>query len=86
MIILKQKLYTCSAIEKLIEQYIDVGGEIIELEEGTLGYGLMLLQAPGYKTAVITEVYLNCWSSAHKIRMYNHCPKKYLAMAEAKGY
>lgn len=35
------------------------------------------MTAPGYKTAVVTEVYLNEWSSAHKVRFYNECPAKY---------
>ena len=83
---MKHSLYTCTVVEKLIEQYVDHGGEIITLEEGCLGYGLTLLMAPGYKTVVIKEVALNCWSSAHKIRFYNRCPKKYLAMAEEVGY
>lgn len=83
---MKHPLYTCTAVEKLMEKYVERGGEVITLEEGCLGYGLTLLMAPGYKTVVIKEVALNCWSSAHKIRFYNRCPKKYLAMAEKGGY
>lgn len=86
MIILRHKLYSTTAIDQLIQRYLDHNGEIITLEEGTLGYGLMLLIAPGYKTTVVKEVALNCWNSAHKVRMYNRCPKKYLAMAEEVGY
>ena len=71
------QLYTCEAVSNLIEQYVNLGGEVIEISEGTLGYGQLILIASGYKTAIVTEVALNCWSSAHKIRMYNKIPAKY---------
>ena len=78
-------LYTCNAVETLEKQYQKIDGyTIYTLEEGVLGYGLMVLTAPGYKTAIVTEEYLNCWSSAHKIRMYSKCPEKYAAMVYEK--
>ena len=76
-------LYSCTAVEKLINQYAEKGGECYQIEEGSLGYGQMILYGDGLKTAVITEVYLNEWSSGHKIRMYNKMPKKY---AELCGF
>lgn len=76
------KLYSCSTVQNLIGQYLEKGGEVLTIEEGCLGYGLTILQGEGLKIAVITEVYLNEWSSAHKIRMYNKCPKKYKKMIE----
>jgi len=43
-----------------------------------LGLGkLILYNGKGRKSIIIEEVYLNEWSSAHKIRMYNDLPKKY---------
>lgn len=78
----QQQLYTCTAVQNLINNYLEKGGEVITLEEGCLGYGLTILQGEGLKTTVITEVYLNEWSSAHKIRMYNECPKKYKKMID----
>ena len=71
------KLYSCSAIDNLIKQYNDVGGTAYEIEEGTLGYGLTVCVANGYKCAVIKEVPLNEWSSGHKVRFYNELPQKY---------
>lgn len=75
-------LYSNTAIEKLYEKYIEEGGTITTLQEGTLGWGLTVMYGEGLKFAVVTEVYLNEWSSAHKIRMYNSPPKKYLKMIE----
>ena len=69
--------YTLNACENLINQYIEVGGEVIELEEGSLGFGKLLLIAKGKKTTIIQEVFLNAWSSGHTVRMYNKTPKKY---------
>lgn len=78
------KLYTCGAVEELIQRYVDKGGEVTVIEEGCLGYGLYILHGDGLKTAVIKEVYLNPWSSGQSIRMYNKCPKKYAKMIEEK--
>lgn len=75
-------LYSCSACENVINQYIENGGEVIELEEGTLGYGLTICFGEGLKTCIITEKYLNEWSSAHTIRFYNNMPKKYERMID----
>ena len=72
------KTYTLKAIEELIQRYLNFRGEADTLEEGTLGYGTLLLHnAPGKKVIVIKEVYLNPWSSGHTVRMYNRMPKKY---------
>lgn len=71
------RLYTNSAVQELANKYIEIGGEVWELEEGTLGWGLTVMVAKGYKTAVVQEVPLNEWNSAHKVRMYNRTPKKY---------
>lgn len=82
----KQKLYTCTAIQNLIDQYCnaDKKAKIITLQEGCLGYGLMVLMCEGYKTAIVKEVPLNCWSSAHTVRFYNKTPKRYLMLIERK--
>lgn len=71
------KLYNLKAIDELIERYLKKGGEIHTVKEGVLGYGIMVLLGENLKFTVITEVYLNSQSSAHKIRMYNKLPKKY---------
>ena len=74
------KLYTCSAIKDLMDKYIAKGGKMVEIKPGCLGYGLTILYGDGLKTAVIQEVPLNEWSSAHKLRMYNKMPEKYKEM------
>lgn len=78
-----ESLYTCKAVEDLINRYINAGGKIATIQEGTLGYGLTVCYGDNLKTAVITEVPLNCWESAHKIRMYNKMPQKYATMLES---
>lgn len=74
--------YTLKACDDVINKYIDNGGEVIELEEGSLGYGLTVCFGKGLKTCIITEKYLNEWSSAHTIRFYNNMPKKYERMID----
>ena len=72
------KLYSSSAVEKLAEKYIARGGIITVLEESVLlEYGLAIFQAEGAKSAVIQDHFLNEWSSAYRVRMYNVLPKKY---------
>ena len=71
------KNYSFKVVEKLINQYLDKGGEISQIEEGCLGYGTMVLSAKGYKYAIIKEVFVNSWVSTHSIRFYNKLPKKF---------
>lgn len=83
-----EKLFDCENVEKLIAYYMEHGGECVELIEGTLGYGRMILYGDGLKTAIVEEIALNEWSSAHTIRWFNNMPKKYaeeLRKAEAAG-
>jgi|TARA_S200002703_G_C3584652_1_gene179548 hypothetical protein len=75
------KLYSCNAVEQLIENYINEGGEVTEIQEGCLGYGQIVLHGDGLKTAVVTERPLNEWSSGHSVRFYAEMPKKYLELA-----
>ena len=74
-----QTLYTLSACQDVINRYIEKGGEVITLEEGCLGLGVVACYGEGLKFTIIKEVYLNEWSSGHTIRMYNKIPKKYEA-------
>jgi hypothetical protein len=76
--------YTLEAVQELIQRYYkkDPEMEMTEVVEGALGYGTTILQGEGLKTAVIQERYLNEWSSAHTIRMYNKIPKKYELLIE----
>lgn len=69
--------YSLKSCEDLIEKYLEIGGEVQQLEEGVLGLGKLVLTAEGKKTTVITEVYRSPWVSDHTVRMYNKTPKKY---------
>ena len=76
------KLYNYEAVEDLMRHYIEQGGDVHILDEGSLVYGLVICEGVGLKTAVIKEVYLNEWASAQSIRMYNKMPKKYAKMID----
>ena len=78
------RLYSCENCENLLSRYVTLyGGNYVTLIEGSLGYGLTVAYAEGFETAVIKEVPLNEWSSAHTIRFYKKVPKKYEKMLEA---
>lgn len=77
------KLFSLSDIQAFINKALALGGELYEVEPGGVGLGTIVISgAPGYKSAVIREVYLNEWSSGHTLRQYNHLPKKYLDMID----
>ena len=77
------KLYSNTAVENLAEQYRARGGTITKLRESVLlEYGLAVFQASGAKSTVVRDKYLNEWSSAYIVRMYNKLPKKYEKMLE----
>lgn len=76
------KYYDLESCEKLIDNYIEKGGEVVTLQEGCLGLGLIVCYGHNLKTTVIKEIPINEWSSVHKIRMYNKMPKKYEDMIE----
>lgn len=70
-------IYSYDAVTELIEKYIRMGGDVYQLQEGCLAQGLTVCVCDGYKSAVIDEIALNCWSSGQKVRFYNVLPKKY---------
>ena len=72
--------YTLEAVENLMQRYIEAVGKYLTVQEGILGYGITICFGEGLKTAVITETYVNYWTSTHKIRMYNKMPEKYQQM------
>jgi len=76
------KNYSLKSCEKLIDNYVNVAcGQCTVIEEGVLGLGKVLLHGvDGIKSYVITEYYINAWTSGHKVRKYNTLPKKYEAM------
>lgn len=77
-------LYTSSSVEKLIADYLAAGGQLLQIEEGTLGCGYALLYDSNEKLKffVIKEVYINEWTSGHKVRGYNKIPEKYRVMID----
>lgn len=75
-------LYSLKAIEDLQERYIQKGGRVHLLKEGSVLDGLVVCEGVGLKTAVIKEVYLNGWSSAYSLRRYNKTPKMYIKLIE----
>lgn len=70
------QLYTLTAVEKLQAHYIQKGGSVIVMQEGTL-LDDILMRCEGLKTIVATAVFLSEWNSAYKVRQYNVMPKKY---------
>jgi hypothetical protein len=77
------KHYTLSAVEDLINRYVERGGEVvIEIVTGSLGYGTTICFGDGLKTAVIQEHFENAWNSTHTITMYKKMPKKYQLMLD----
>lgn len=65
-----QTLYTTSSVGRLIAEYLDAGGQMLQMREGVLGHGDVLL----YDDAE--------WSSGHKVRGYNRMPEKYRALLD----
>lgn len=76
--------FSLKYVQDIIDRYVnEYEGEVLQIEEGGVGLGVLLLHSGvGAKTILITEVYLNCWSSTHKVRMYNKIPKKYEKLIE----
>lgn len=75
-------LYTVSSVEKLIADYLEAGGQMLQMREGVLGCGDVLLYDEGgrLKTYVIREIALNEWSSGQTVRSYRKIPAKYQAL------
>jgi hypothetical protein len=75
----RKKTYDLRSCEELIDKYVNTyKGECEVIEEGCLGLGKILLHgAEGKKSIIITEIFVNSWTSTHTIRMYNKLPKKY---------
>ena len=72
------RIYSNTAGENIIKKYIDKGGELQVFEEGCLlCYGLAICSGEGLKFCILKEKYLNSWSSAYTIQLFNRLPKKY---------
>ena len=66
----KQNVYSISSTQEFIDNMIAKGWDSVQLDEGVLGCGDLVLIAPDEKhyNFVIREVYLNEWSSGQTIR------------------
>jgi hypothetical protein len=79
------KLYTNNAVDKVVKQYIDKGGDIEVYAEGSLAsYGLAICSGNGLKFCIIKEKYINSWSIGNVIKFYNKLPKKYQTLTPIK--
>jgi hypothetical protein len=78
------KNYSLSSCQSLIDRYVnEYNGQATIIEEGVLGLGKVILHdAPGMKSYVITEYFITSWTSGHKVRGYNKLPKKYESALE----
>jgi len=67
------KKYSVSAIDSLLASAQKDGYTVVQISEGVLGHGHLLLLAPSpdWYNAEIQEVYLNEWSSAHTVRQFS---------------
>lgn len=73
-----------TACETMINQAAALGLNVCELEPGTLGLGLVVIDSRGtcYRSYVIREAYVNPWVSTHIVRSYRELPKKYANMID----
>ena len=73
------KIVTLNSIIRLIDRYIERGGQAHQINEGVLMHGdWLLFDTNGLlKTIIIKEVYVNAWTSEQTVRMYNKTPLKY---------
>lgn len=73
------RVITLDNVIKLIDRYIERGGQAHQINEGVLMHGdWLLFDTNGrWKTIIIKEVYVNEWTSKHSVRMYNKTPLKY---------
>lgn len=71
------KLYSSKSVDDLIGNYVEQGSEVAVIDEGCLAHGLTILYDAAHRlyNYIITEVPLNCWSSADKVRRYKSCQR-----------
>lgn len=74
-------LFNCHDVEKLVQKYYNKGGDVLKID-GCLVDNYICF-GENLKTAIIKEVYLNEWSSANSVVLYNKTPKKYEKVIDA---
>jgi len=73
--------YNYQTVDKLINDYIENGGDAHQFAEGCLGSGNWVLSGLYYKF-VIKEIFISSWSSSHTITKYRKLPKEYQSIIE----
>ena len=83
------KNYTLNACEGFIDRFInEFNGEMLQIEEGSLGLGTLILynghnkQGNPIQSVLIKEYYISAWSSGHTVTQYKKVPKKYQALID----
>lgn len=72
----KMTLYTQEAVNNILNAYSKKSNYDIIKFDGSLLDNYIVF-GDNLKTTIIKEIYLNEWSSAYSIRMYNKTPQKY---------
>ena len=78
-----QKNYHLESCQKLINYYLDeLEGEMIQIHEGCVGLGKLILfngkiKNKRAKIVIINEYFITSWTSGHSVIKYNKTPKKY---------
>ena len=69
--------YNLSSVEKLLSKCSNECYDFVSLDEGSLGYGHLILIAPDDKhwSFEIKEYYINPWSSEHTVRRFKKISK-----------
>ena len=82
------RLYGYNDTQKFIDSMIEKKWEYIEIDPGSLVIGHAVLLAPDDKhyNFEITEVFLNGWSSAQKIRRFAKISKRLQKEIDAALY
>lgn len=65
-------LYSYEAVERLADKYAERGGTVYTIPGSLIDNYIMV--APDCKVSICEERYLNEWSSACTLRMYNKMP------------
>lgn len=77
-------VYSISGTGELINECLDDGYELVQLREGVLGHGDLVLIAPddNHYNFIIREVYLTAWTSGQTIQRRKNLSKAILAEIE----
>ena len=79
------RCYSLSTIEGLIQNAKTSNYAIVQVENGVLGLGHLLLIAPrsGFYNFEIVEEPSSCWGSVHRLRRFTKISKRVSALVAA---